>query len=459
MMKIYNSLPVTLQNLSITIYGLWLRWQRYGGEYNNIIEHLKENEILPYSSLLEEQKKLLLRILKCAYKTSTFYRELFDRVDLDIKKLNNHDVFKEIKKIPMLDKEIIRKNVDDILSQPKRFLVKWTTGGTLGNPLTVYTNISEIRYFSAFPEARILNWYGLSNRDKKVKFLGRKIVPISEKSPPFWRYNLFNNEIFFSIFHLNDNTYKYYIKALEDISPLILIGYPSIISLLSQYLLENNLSIPSIKLVWLTSEVLLPWQKDVIKLAFPQAYISNNYSSTEGVAFISQCPFGNYHVSLEYGYIDFEPVNNNLYEIIGTSLFRRIMPMIRYRTGDLVKLSNPYKNCPCGRNLPIVDEIIGRTSESIKLPNGGILTPSSLSDVFRNILGIKNAQIIQEDRSSIVVNLVLEEDYMFEYVKREILKEFRSIIDTELIKIYVEKVKELRLSKDGKYRLVISNIE
>jgi len=77
--------------------------------------------------------------------------------------------------------------------------------------------------------------------------------------------------------------------------------------------------------------------------------------------------------------------------------------------------------------------------------------------MFRNISGIKNAQIIQQDRTSIVVNIVLEENYDFNVIKTQVLRELKDILGVEM-KIEVRKVEELILSRDGKYRLVISNI-
>ncbi|MGQ9847591.1 MAG: hypothetical protein ACUVQP_08860 [Bacteroidales bacterium] len=89
---------------------------------------------------------------------------------------------------------------------------------------------------------RYFHWHGIKLGTWCGYFGGRLVVPISQKNPPFWRYNYPGKQIFFSAYHMNERNLKFYIEELRKKKPPWIHGYPSLISLISEYIVEKKLT-------------------------------------------------------------------------------------------------------------------------------------------------------------------------------------------------------------------------
>ena len=136
-----NLLKYFIRNVS---YPFWMlydgnrRTLKYIKLYKNFDHFQGENR------LKESQKNGLKRILIHAYETTDYYKDLFTRCRLD--PFNFKDV-SELEKLPLLDKNIIKKNVSRMISSrvPKVDLLKDSTGGSTGVPLEFYRDRECIR--------------------------------------------------------------------------------------------------------------------------------------------------------------------------------------------------------------------------------------------------------------------------------------------------------------------------
>jgi len=213
-----------------------------------------------------------------------------------------------------------------------------------------------------------------------------------------------------------------------------------------------------VKAIFTSSEVLLDEQREIIEQAF-ETKVCNSYSQAESVAFITQCKNGKLHLVPEYGYCEFENVyGTDYYEIIGTTLFNYTMPLIRYRTGDYVKIDNNEK-CPCGWNsYPIIKEISGRSNSFIRTKSGNVVSEAPLSLVFKNYEEIREVQIIQEDINRIDILYVKEKEKNVSKSKlNSVLQELNEIFNYE-IEIGIHEVEKIERSSNGKCQFIKSNL-
>jgi phenylacetate-CoA ligase len=105
---------------------------------------------------------------------------------------------------------------------------------------------------------------------------------------------------------------------------------------------------------------------------------------------------------MDYGLTEFEPVpdvepadaKSRVMEIVGTSLYNRAMPLVRYRTGDYVRVSTVPAACPCGRGFPVVDSILGRQADVVITPDRRAVT--ALYVVLDRTPGVLLGQILQD---------------------------------------------------------------
>ena len=107
-----------------------------------------------------------------------------------------------------------------------------------------------------------------------------------------------------------------------------------------------------------------------------------------------------------------------LHELYGTGFNNMTMPLIRYQCGDLVRLAPADQRCACGRHFRMVQEIIGRADDAIKLPDGRRIAACLAGNVFRGVPGILQGQIRQDQRDRLDLYVVPTPGYSIESVTR-----------------------------------------
>lgn len=453
--KIYNSMPVFIQNCMISSYGFYLYSQRYKGEFQSLTNQFRENQLKSKEEIKEIQENLLRSLITHSYQNVSYYRKLFDGLNI---KPNDIKTIDDLKNLPILTKEIIKDNHEDFIAEnyKKKKLIKYPTGGSTGSPLILYTTNQEIQYNFGLYEARVKELFGVKTGDKLATFLGRHIISNEVSPPPFWRKNYFLNQTLYSIYHMSNKNLPLYIKSLRELSPKVIIGYVTPIYSLAKYMILNNIEPIKVGAIMTSSETLHDWQREYIEKAF-QCKVCNSYSQAEGVAFISECPEGNLHVQPEFGVCEFISIEgSNLHEIVGTTLFNYAMPLIRYKTNDVVELNENIK-CKCGQPFyPIVKKIIGRTDSVIVKKDGRVVNSASLSLIFKNFKKIKECQIIQKDYKTLDVDLVLE-DVFDDKEKEKFIGDLKEKVGQEF-QINISYVNEIPKTIAGKHRLIINKL-
>jgi len=159
----------------------------------------------------------------------------------------------------------------------------------------------------------------------------------------------------------------------------------------------------------------------------------------------------------EYGIVEIDSGANedgrNVGEIICTSFVNHGTPLLRYRIGDLIKLSD--SRCPCGRGLPVIDSIIGRMDDVIVTPRG--VRVGRMDHVFKDATYLKEAKIIQESKSMIRVLVVPRQEFTEEHMS-QLRLEISSRLGSEMM-VDFEIVDAVPRERNGKFRSVVSMVE
>lgn len=453
---IYNTSPVTIQNLMISLYGIDLYKKRYQGVHREYLEFLRKSQ--GYSRYQIENMKLesLSNLLKYVYKNVPFYQNFFDKRGFKPEDIKNEE---NLRKLPIVTKDDLRKNPELFISNEFKSneLISIHTSGTTGTPLTFYFKKEAVQKNYAF-FARFLGWAGVKIGDKSATFAGRVFIPKSQIDPPFWRTNWIMNNTLFSSYHISERNIPLYIKKLEELNPVFIDSYPSAIYVIARHVLENCIEHKiNPKAIITSSETLLEHQRDVIEKAF-NCKVYDQYGSAEMVVFISQCEKGSYHINPEYGIV--ELINNKGEavktgepgELICTGFLNYAMPLIRYKIGDSAILS--HESCSCNRNFPIIKSILGRVDDLIITKDGRMV--GRLDPIFKGSSSIKETQIIQENIDTILLKIVKGVDFSSAVVD-DLIKELQKRVGYDMI-IKAEFVDEIPRSETGKFRSVISKV-
>jgi phenylacetate-coenzyme A ligase PaaK-like adenylate-forming protein len=450
---IYLRLPVFLQNILVSLEGHRIKRRRYGKGFDECFERVKTVSVLDPEALHDFRTRRLRDFLEHA-KRSPFWSKSFKEHSLD---LDSTDLFSELNKLPILTKDIVKKYQRDILCPgiPDNDIISCHTSGTTGSGLVFSsTGSAEREQWAVWWRYR--DWHGISSDTWCGYFGGRSLVPLKNQHPPFWRINRAGKQVMFSAYHLKRETAKAYLDALRDYSIEWLHGYPSSLSLLATYMLEQNLPrISSIKVITTGAESLLPHQRATIKRAFSTP-VFQHYGQAEGVANISECEEGRLHVDEDFSFVEFIPIagDGRQFKIVGTNWTNSAFPLVRYDTGDIATLGSTA--CDCGRPGRIIEEIDGRKEDFLVLPDGAMI--GRLDHIFKDLVHIREAQIYQKDPGGVVFRVVKGARYDKEKEEDKLLTEARKRLGEE-ITIDIEYMNAIPRTVSGKLRFVVSDVE
>lgn len=443
------------QNVFVTLAGANLARKKFGKGFEQFLKHIETTQWWSQDTLIDYQSQELRRLVGFAYTHCPYYRKKFDQLQLrptDIK------CVEDLRKLPILTKEDVRYNLAHIKPAGARNLkldLKHT-GGTTGTALTLYWDRAATMKEYAFV-ARHRRWAGVNPFDRQATFGGRVVVPIKRSRPPFWRVNIAEDQTFFSLYHMSEKNFIHYVRKLKPLGPTFIQGYPSAVSAIANLANDAGFSLAGPRAVFTSSETLMEIQRKAIEKAFG-CRVYDWYGSAELAGSIGQCEKGNYHVNSEYGIIetDSSMMNDDSHyrEIICTSFVNLGTPLIRYRIGDIVKTSN--KKCSCGRGLPVVDEVLGRKDDVIITPRGVVLGSAALSLFFKETMGIREAQVIQEAANRLKVLVVPRMDAEAHDIEK-LKDEFEKRVGSEM-HVQFELVQSIEREQNGKFRTVISKL-
>ncbi|MBU1061529.1 MAG: hypothetical protein KJ957_03355 [Candidatus Omnitrophica bacterium] len=442
-----------VKDLNITIKRLIWRRLREGKRFKHIFSCIQEIDRFSKEEIRRLQLETLKEIIRHSYSSVPYYRRLFDSIGLSV---NGRFNFEDIAKIPFLTKDEIARNTHDFISShsKKAFLKKTASSGTTGRPVVLYRDLYSINFENAILWKQ-RSWAGIKHGDKKATIRGEFVVDGSKNKPPFWKIDWLGKELILSSYHISSKNVRYYLEILKNFRPHYIEAYPSSLYLLARFIKDLGLESVPVKAAITSSEMIEDYKKALIEDVF-RCKVYDFYGNAERVSAIATCPAGNYHILPEYGFTELIDLKEDKYnkELTGTSFINMSMPLIRYRTGDMV-VPSPGQ-CECGRQSQVVQSIIGRLDDIIVTPEGRYI-PVIDSILDRDFYDIVEIQFIQEDHCSIRVRLVPGRDFG-NSDRNKLISKLSERIGSNM-KIYVEEVDSIERAKNGKYRTVISNIK
>lgn len=451
--QIYKHLPLTFQNLVVSSYGLYWWWLRFGGDYKSFEKGYFDRDHYSKQQWRLYQQKILQNLLSICVIEIPFYRENWSNDQKQAVLKGN------LTDLPLLEKDPIRANPRVFCRQGRKPFpeVVSATSGSTGTPIKTLWSASEVRDSLAVREVRSARWAGVSFKMPRATFSGRMVEPDPESKGPFYRFNSVEKQVYFSAFHLRPDTAHFYVTALRKHNIQWMTGYAVSFYLLAKFILEKGLEVPPLKAIITTSEKLTPEMRQVMEKAYG-CRIYEEYSTVENALFASECEHGRLHVSPDVGIVeilrpDGSPCDpGEVGEVVATSFIKKYQPFIRYRLGDLAAWDPDP--CPCGREMPVIKEVVGRMEDVVVGPDGRQMV--RFHGVFVNQPHVVEGQIIQEALDLIRVKVVTTEGFN---QSDEI--DIKNRIEQRLgasIRVVVETVNEIPRTKAGKFKAVISNV-
>ena len=450
--KTYDSSPRLLRIVGVNAYGL--RNRRRFREWERILEQLEYTERLKRDDQVRLVREKLKDIISYAIRNVPFYGKFSPL----LAEIDDADIFKILGQLPPVGKEEINREPDAFLARGQGKHVISRTSGTTGTPLYVHMDRGTFVLGDALWWRRT-RWAGYEKDDWIARLVGDPVVPLRIKEPKKpWIVSHPDKRIYLSTFHLSKDAAVRMGELLNKKKPSYIMGYPSSLEILCSYLVESGFeSRWKPKNILFSSEPMYAHQERVIRRVF-QSDIRGVYGSTEKVISASQCEKGTYHLSLMDGYLEGQfGIMENRQPGLVTTLTNRVMPLIRYRIGDVIK-ADPSLVCECGRTLPAMSPVINRQVDWVITPSGRKIAPGIVTLAFthQDISGIRKAQIVQDDPASIKLYVDADESTLLKYgavLKASLEKVFFGEIDVEIIR-----ADRIDVMQSGKSKFIVNKL-
>jgi phenylacetate-CoA ligase len=357
---------------------------------------------------------------------------------------------------PLLDKTSVVRDPGAYVCGARLVAAKASTGGTSGEPLPLVRSLRSVAFEQACID-RMLELLGVRPTEARIAILrGDSIKDPSDFTPPYWTYAAAGRRMLLSSFHLNPATVHAYADALERYAPDVLWAHPNTIDSLCVQLQRAGRSL-ALPRALTSSEVLRPqvWRFIAETLG---CRLVDYYGQAERVAFAYACALGEYRFLPGYSHVELlrvgEDGSHTLYEIVGTSLWNSAMPLVRYRTADLVRLPSSWGAAELEEvalGFRSFAGILGRDGDFLLSPEGTRLI--SPNHFLREVPHLARIQVIQETIADVRL-LVLGTETFSAADEAELLRNVRKKVPASM-RVSVERVEALERTRLGKIPFVI----
>jgi len=403
------------------------------------------------------QFTMLKKLLIHAGDNTAYYAKLFKEVSFNPHKF---DSMKQLEMIPSLSKEKIIENEREILAGNYDDASRHSSssGGTSGVLLKFYRD-NDCRSHRVAFQWRSDAWTGWTSSDKVV-YVWPALDDISQLDT--FKQKLINRYITgfepYSASYLNDKVCGEIAQSISKFKPMLVRCFPSPATIVAQYIVDNNISLPSVKAVISTGEPLYPHQREILEQAY-KCKVYNLYAAREVGTIAAECKeHKELHVAMDSLALEVTKDNRQLSvgedgELLITDLLNYGFPMIRYEINDRARMLD--KTCECGLPFPLMENVVGRTVDTFLDSEGNrVATIVFAMHLVHDSPPPGKIQIIQNTVTDFTIRLTIAPDEKLKKFYEDVLKR---VIKCD-VNVTYDLVEKIEAEQSGKFRFTINRI-
>jgi phenylacetate-CoA ligase len=423
------------------------------------LESLERSQWLSREELERLQMQKLTQLIRVAAAHSPWHAERIQATGVDVSP-GAQMTLDELRKLPLMTKQDARTGVDRIRwGGVPGGSFRYNTGGSSGEPLIFY--FGRWRQASdAAGRIRARRWWGVEVGDREVYVWGAPAELNKRDRIKTMRDGLLN-QLVLNAFAMSTVNMDAYLDAVQAFRPKCVYGYASSVALLAARAKTRGLRmrLPDLCVVCTTGEPLYPHQRTLIEDVFGVP-VANEFGSRDIGFTAHETPHGQMLLlseSIILEVLDREGravAGGEFGEAVMTGLCSDAQPFIRYRTGDMVRLSP--QDCPDGRGLHVLGEVMGRTTDFVVRPDGVIMHALAVIYVLRAVEGIAEFKLIQHAVRDVEVLLVTDAKWTAT-CRDQVLAGLAARLGSE-VRISLRLVEAIPVEASGKRRHVESHV-
>ncbi len=391
--------------------------------------------------LRQRNEARFLYIFRRAYTESPFYHRFYSEAGIKLEDIRGID---DLKKLPVLTKDMVKKHGKEMCIPGKR-LINNHTSGTTGSPLNVWESWEAIYWEQAY----ITTYRRHCGFEYGKNVLASLRGNLSKHETTMWVH--VSKTLFLSSYNLNPDTTEEYYRELLHRKPKAIEGYPGALYTLACNLEKcgHTLNIP---VCFTSSESVLDYQRMKIEKIF-HTEVFDHYGTTERtIQLMEDFEHNGYFEQPGYSINEYVPDGE-----ITTGLINDCFPLIRYHGNDVVKLKDDYIFDVQKTTNAFVESIEGRTVSFLYGKDGTAYNDAALTFILKEGDSIKYAQFVQHKDGTIDLNIVPYADDIIESDYQHLLDLLDEKCGKGNLDIRINKVGEEQIiySSRGKFSYVI----
>lgn len=373
---------------------------RRGGHRRAVLaayhRQVEEQEWSPERSR-REQATRVAELLRHAKERVPFYQDRLPESGA----ITPESAFEVLASLPVVGREQIQSDPVAFRAQGDEEAFPDASGGSTGTPLpfVVDRKTQCAREASLYWSDSVSGWrYGErvallwgSDRDVESANRGRRA------SARWW----IENRVWLNSFEMGHAQMEEFHRVLSRFRPHLIVAYAGSLALYARFLDASGRR-PGYPIRGLVSsaEVLTTEMRKAIEDVF-RIPVFDRYGNREFGAIAAECSAHHgLHVNrsdmvLE---IDRPDPTSEAGALLVTYLHNRVMPFLRYDTGDRVRWASDSP-CPCGRQSSRLAHVAGRTQDMIRTADGRTIHGAYFSHLLYDVEGIAQYQFVQESRT------------------------------------------------------------
>jgi phenylacetate-CoA ligase len=406
---------------------------------------LDRTQWLPAADVEQRQLKALRALLTEVAAINPFYRARFAAAGLEPAALQS---LEEFRRLPVLTKAMVRQQTEDLLSTgfERSSLMRAKTGGSTGKALDLYFTEEVSRLRNAFGRRR-RTWAGWQVGEPMGAVWGNP-----EQATEFrakLRDWLLGPTITLDTMSMTKDAVRQFEREWRTMRPTLLFGHAHSIYILSCLVDELRLTGIRPNAIVSSSMMLVPHERAVIERVFGTR-VTDFYGCEEVGGIASECErHEGMHINADQLIVevlreDGTPAGPGEFgAVVVTDLLNLAMPMIRYRS--------------CGRGLPTIRRIVGRTADFLVRRDGSRVAGISLiENSLTDLPGIDQMQIVQETLDHVTLRVVPGAGFTPD-VEAALTRYFEGQFPGAAIAL--ERVTAIAQEANGKYRFSICRVQ
>lgn len=441
---------------SRVLFPLYEGGLRRRGTASHLREYERSQWLAP-EQLAQLQWRKLERLLEHCWREVPYYRRRWSDAGANPGDIRS---FADYARLPVLTKDDIRANFEDLHAQSWRGrLLYKTTGGSTGEPMRFgYTRESYDRRIAAM--WRGYAWAGARMGRRTLYLWGAPIgSPLRSHAIKDRVYHAAFNRRMLNAFLMSESRMREYAAEIDAFRPEVVVGYVGPLVRMAEWILASGHAIHRPQSVLGAAEALHPAQRATLEQAFG-CPVFNTYGCREFMLIASECERRDGlhmtadHLRVELDGLRTTPAGEPVGEVVVTDLHNYGMPFMRYVNGDL---ATPHDGaCACGRGLPLLRRIDGRKLDTLRTPAGHLLPGEYIVYAFLGVTGVRQYQVVQREPTALDIRLVPGEGFGeadVAKIRAEITKAIGAAMELRF-----HLVDEIPPSASGKRRVVLCEL-